>query len=95
MNYPLRTRHLARNYAAVRCKVMFRPLRYIIDSDNPNYPAVFSMAAGEEIVELDPEVKVYTQEGEEVRPEGKFFRSTGTINPYHAILDIWDFNVLM
>lgn len=92
MNYPLRTRHLTRNYAAVRCRIAFKPERYIVDPD-PN-DSVFLVAAGEEVFELPPETKVFSEDGEEIHAEGHFFRTVRTINPYHAILDIWDFAVL-
>lgn len=92
MQYPLWTRHLTRDYAAVRCRLANKPMRYIVDPD-PNDP-VFAVSSGEEVVELPPDVKVVTESGEEVQAEGRFFRTTRTINPYHAVLDIWDFSVL-
>lgn len=91
MVYPY-TRRLARDYAAVRCRIMNRPLHYVVDPD-PEEP-VFIVQVGEEIRELDPEVKVYTEDGQEVLPTGRFFVTNRTINPYHAILDIWDFSAI-
>lgn len=92
MYYPPLVRHLTRDYAAVRCRVENRPLRYILDPD-PDDP-VFVVQAGEEVVEIPSEVKIVTKEGCEICPEGRFFKTSRTINPYHAILDIWDFSVL-
>ena len=92
MNYPLRTQRLTRAYAAVRCRLAYKPMRYILDPD-PNDP-VFLVQPGEEIIELPPDIQVVTESGEEVRAEGRFFRTVRTINPYHGILDIWDFSVI-
>lgn len=92
MNYPLRVQYLTRDYAAVRCRLVYRPPRYIVEPDEKN--PVFLISAGSAVTEIPAETKVVTENGEEVFPTGRFFRTVETINPYHAVLDIWDFNVL-
>lgn len=32
---------------------------------------------------------VVDKDGEEIKPTGKFYRTVETIDPYHAVLDIW------
>lgn len=90
--YPSQTQYLTRDYVGVRCRFATKPIRYILDPDDKE--PIFVVKAGEEVVELEPEVGVFTEEGKQIQPEGRFFRTVRTINPYHAILDIWDFGAL-
>lgn len=40
------------------------------------------------ILPLPSDIKVYSEDGEEIPASGKFYVSAETINPYHLVIDI-------
>lgn len=72
---------------AVRCTHSRGKKVYVLSPD-PDEP-VFVVKEGTVVIPLDEDEVVVDQEGEVIQPMGKFYRSVETIDPYHAVLDIW------
>ena len=60
--------------------------KYILQEGIEN---LFVVKAGTRIYRLEDDIKVVTEDGEELHPTGRFYRTCETIDPFHAILDIW------
>lgn len=52
-----------------------------------------SVKAGTLLVELEEE-NVCNPDKQAIQPTGRFYRTAETIDPYHVILDIWDFSAV-
>lgn len=80
-------RRLPTDRVAVRCSHRRNSRTYVLDPEPGE--AVFVVKAGTEVVLLREGDRVVDKDGEEIMPTGKFYRTVETIDPYHAVLDIW------
>lgn len=71
--------------AGVRCNHQSWARKYVIDPEEGN-PIVIAKA-GTEVVALDDD-QVVTKDGEIVAPSSRFYRTVGTIDPYHIVFDM-------
>ena len=89
MNKPLY--RLTRDYAGVQVKRGNSKKVYVLD-DEAEEPLVL-VKANTLLVELDEE-KVLTPGKETVKPMGRFYATAETIDPYHLVLDVLDFDAV-
>lgn len=72
--------------AAVRCTHAFRSKRYVVTQGENS---VCVLKAGCQIVALNDDEIVTTEDGEQLKPQGRFYITAETIDPYHLLLDIF------
>lgn len=89
MNKPLY--RLTRDYAGVQVKRGNSKKVYVLDGEAEE-PLVL-VKANTLLVELDEE-KVLTPGKETVKPTGRFYATAETIDPYHLVLDVLDFDAV-
>lgn len=89
MNKPLY--RLTRAYAGVRVKRGNSKKVYVLDNEAEE-PIVL-VKADTLLVKLDEE-KVLTPDKEVVKPTGRFYATAETIDPYHLVLDVLDFDAV-
>lgn len=77
------------NYAGVIVK---KGKRAYFLTDEVGEPLT-SVKAGTLLVELEEE-NVCNPDKQAIQPTGRFYRTAETIDPYHVILDIWDFSAV-
>lgn len=79
---------LGSSRVGVRCSRARRsPKKYVIDPEKGE--TLVLVKKGALITPLECDEMVVTEEGEKVRPAGRFFRTAETIDPYHIILDMF------
>ena len=80
---------LRRNYAGVIVKKGKRDYSLTDEVGEPLTP----VKAGTLLVELEEE-NVCSPDKQAIRPTGRFYRTAEAMDPYHVILDIWDFSAV-
>jgi len=71
--------------AGVRCRRQPGRRKYVIVPEEGE-PIIFARA-GTEVMLLDDD-QVVTKAGEPVTPTERFYRTVGTIDPYHIVFDM-------
>lgn len=71
--------------AGVRCRHQTGKRKYVVDPEDES-PIIIAKA-GTEVVALDDD-QVATKDGETVTPSLRFYRTVGTIDPYHIVFDM-------
>ena len=75
------TRVFGRPVAGVVCKRRPGKKRYVVTNE------ILMLKADTEFVEIDPEL-VVDADGNPVKPSGRFWKTTSTIDPYHVVADM-------
>ena len=81
------TRILERPYAAV-CIRQLKPQGKVYTLDTEKVEPIVFLAPGTELVELKDGARILDEDGNEIRPEHRFYRTAGTIFTYHTVADM-------